>query len=112
MTRAQRRARVIAELVHRFGAFGFGAQAAALSSTITFPAVPPQNPAPDSYFEYNWSLEEWARGDFAAVPGPGVYTGAGFGPAIRQPIGPIHWAGVDTATGFYASFSGPVGSGP
>jgi monoamine oxidase len=69
LTRDERRARVLAELVHRFGAFGFGGPAAALSTRLTFPAVPPQNPAPDAYFEYNWALDEWARGDFAAVPG-------------------------------------------
>ena len=56
-------------------------------------------------------MDEWTRGDFAAVPGPGVYTGFGFGPAIREPIGRIHWAGVDTATYPYASFSGAVQSG-
>jgi monoamine oxidase len=66
MTREARRAQVISEMVHRFGA-----PAAQLSPTIRFPAVPPQNPAPDNYFEFNWSIEEFARGDFAAVPGVG-----------------------------------------
>lgn len=106
MTREARRAQVISEMVHRFGP-----AAGNLSSTIRFPAVTPQNPAPDNYFEFNWAVEEWARGDFAAVPGPGVYTGVGFGPAIRQPVGRVHWAGVDTATSNYASFSGAVQSG-
>lgn len=85
MTRDQRRAKVISEMVHRFGP-----QAAQLSPTIRFPAVPPQNAAPNNYFEFNWSIEEFARGDFAAVPGPGVYTSVGFGPAIRAPFGRIH----------------------
>lgn len=107
MTREARRAQVLSEMVHRFGA-----PAAQLSPTIRFPAVPPQNPTPDNYFEFNWSIEEFARGDFAAVPGPGVWTGVGFGPAIRAPFGRIHWAGVDTSTGpNYASFSGAVQSG-
>ena len=74
----------------------YGAQAAQLSPTIRFPAVPPQNPAADNYFEFNWTIEEWSRGDFAAVPGPGVLTGVGFGPAIRAPFDRVHWAGVDT----------------
>lgn len=93
-------------MVHRFGT-----PAAQLSPTIRFPAVPPQNPAPDNYFEFNWSIEEFARGDFAAIPGPGVYTGVGFGPALRAPFGRIQWAGVDSATVPYASFSGAVQSG-
>jgi len=107
MTRQARRAQVLKEMVYRYGA-----QAAQLSPTIRFPAVPPQNPAPDNYFEFNWSIEEFARGDFAAAPGPGVYTGVGFGPAIRAPFGRIHWAGVDTSTGpNYSSFSSAVQSG-
>jgi len=106
MSRAARRAEVISELVRRFGAL-----AAQLSPTIRFPAIPPQNPAPDNYFEFNWSTEEFARGDFAAVPGPGVLTGVGFGPALRAPFGRIHWASVDSATFSYASFSGAVQSG-
>ncbi len=107
MTRQARRAQVLKEMVYRYGA-----QAAQLSPTIHFPAVPPQNPAPDDYFEFNWSIEEFARGDFAAAPGPGVYTGVGFGPAIRAPFGRIHWAGVDTSSGpNYSSFSSAVQSG-
>jgi monoamine oxidase len=105
-TREARKARVISELVHRFGP-----QAAQLSPTIRFPAVLPQNPAPDNYFEFNWAVDEFGRGDFATVPGPGVYTGVGFGPAIRAPFGRIHWAGIDTATTQYSSFSSAVQSG-
>ena len=30
-----------------------------------------------------------------AVPGPGVITA--FGPALREPVGRIHWAGTETA---------------
>ena len=107
LTREARRAQVLKEMVYRYGA-----QGGQLSSTIRFPAVPPQNPSPDNYFEYNWSIEEWARGDFAAVLPPGVYTAGGFGPAIRAPFGRVHWAGVDTSTGpNYSSFSSAVQSG-
>jgi len=106
MTREARKAQVLSEMVHRFGA-----PAAQLSPTIRFPAVPPQNPAPDNYFEFNWAIDEFARGDFGAVPGPGVYTGVGFGPAIRAPFWRIHWAGVDTGTTQYGSFSRAVNSG-
>jgi monoamine oxidase len=107
LTREERRAQVLKEMVYRYGA-----QAAQLSPTIRFPVVPPQNPTPDSYFEFNWSIEEFARGDFAAVLGPGVYTNGGFGPAIRAPFGRVHWAGGDTSTGpNYSSFSAAVQSG-
>ena len=78
---------------------------------ISFPAVLPQNPEPDSYFEWNWAQDEFTRGDYAAVPGPGVLTAYGFGPAIREPFRNVHWASVDLATFPYASFSGAVQSG-
>lgn len=106
MTREQRKQRVLKELVHRFGE-----EAGKLSTKIAFPAVLPQNPKPDAYFEWNWAMDEFTRGDFSAVPGPGVYTTLGNGPAIRGPIGFIHWAGVDTSTYPIASFSGAVQSG-
>jgi monoamine oxidase len=106
MSRAERKAQVLKELSHRFGP-----DAMQLSTRIHFPAVQPQNPEVDSYFEWNWSMDEWTRGDFAGTPGPGVLTGFGFGPAIREPVGRIHWAGVDTATYPYQGFSGAIQSG-
>jgi monoamine oxidase len=106
MSRKDRKERVLRELVHRFGK-----EAGKLSKKITFPAILPQNPKPDSYFEWNWAMDEFTRGDFAAVPGPGVYTNLGFGPAMREPFGRVHWASVDLATRPYASFSGAVQSG-
>ncbi len=66
MTREERKQRVLKELAHRFGQ-----EAARLSTKITFPAVLPQNPTPDAYFEWNWAMDEFTRGDFGAVPGPG-----------------------------------------
>jgi monoamine oxidase len=67
--------------------------------------------APDNYFEFNWSIAEWARGDFASGPRPGVWTGVGFGPALRAPVDRIRWAGVDLATDPNASMSGAIQSG-
>jgi hypothetical protein len=46
------------------------------------------------YFEFNRSMDEWTRGDFAGCMGPGVWTGSGFGPAVREPVGRVHWADV------------------
>jgi monoamine oxidase len=106
MGRARRKKQVLKELVKRFGK-----EAGQLSKTITFPAVLPQNPEPDAYFEWNWAAEEFARGDYAAVPGPGVLTATGFGAAIRAPFKRVHWASVDAATFPYASISGAVQSG-
>ena len=106
MSRAERRAQVLKEMSHRFGS-----DAGQLSEQIHFPAVLPQNPEPDSYFEFNWSMDEWTRGDFAGCMGPGVWTGHGFGPAVREPVGRVHWAGVDTSTYSYHCVSGAAQSG-
>jgi len=43
-------------------------------------------------------MDEWTRVDFAGCMPPGGRTGTGFGPAVREPVGRLHWAGVDTAT--------------
>jgi monoamine oxidase len=106
MTRTRRKERVLKELAHRFGS-----EIHRLSKKIKFPAVLPQNLEPDSYFEWNWAQDEFTRGDYAAVPGPGVLTALGFGPAIREPFKRVHWASVDAATFPYACFSGAVQSG-
>jgi monoamine oxidase len=106
MTRQERKAQILKEMSHRFGSDG-----GLLSEQIKFPAVLPQNPEPDSYFEFNWSMDEWTRGDFAGCMGPGVWTGSGFGPAVREPVGRVHWAGVDTSTYPYHCVSGAAQSG-
>ncbi len=56
-------------------------------------------------------MDEWTHGDFAGCMGPGVWTGSGFGPAIREPVGRIQWAGDDTATYAYHCISGAAQAG-
>ena len=107
MGRARRKALVLREIEHRFQT----KEAAQLSKKIKFPAVLPQCPEPDSYFEWNWAQDEFTRGDYAAVPGPGVLTAYGFGPARGTPFKNVYWASVDLATYPYAAFSGAVQSG-
>jgi monoamine oxidase len=102
-----RRDKVLTEMVRALGT----EDAAKLSEKIKFPAVLPQNPEESAYFEWNWSLPDFIRGDYAGAPGPGVYTAVGFGPAITQGCGRIHWAGSDTAHECYGSMTGAVSSG-
>jgi monoamine oxidase len=40
---------------------------------------------------------------------PGTWTG--FGPALREPVGPVHWAGSETATRWAGYMDGAVRSG-
>jgi monoamine oxidase len=54
-----------------------------------------QATTPTAYLERDWSAEEHTRGCYGAHFPPGVWTA--FGPALRAPVGAIHWAGAETA---------------
>jgi monoamine oxidase len=64
---------------------------------------------PADYVERNWADEEWSRGCYVGYTPPGVLTA--YGPAIRAPIGPIHWAGTETATVWNGYMDGAIQSG-
>jgi monoamine oxidase len=65
--------------------------------------------SPDRYLERNWADEEWSRGCYVGYTPPGVLTA--YGPAIRAPVGPIHWAGTETATVWNGYMDGALESG-
>jgi monoamine oxidase len=69
----------------------------------------PEAATPDDYFEKDWSEDEWTRGCYGAHFPPGVWTA--FGPALRAPIGEIHWSGTETATDWSGYIDGAVQSG-
>jgi monoamine oxidase len=56
----------------------------------------PKASKPANFVERNWAEEEWTRGCYGCYMPPGAWTS--FGDALRAPIGPIHWAGAETAT--------------
>jgi monoamine oxidase len=64
---------------------------------------------PLSYFETDWTSEEWTRGCPVAIPGPGTLLA--YGPALRRPVGRIHWAGTETSTYWNGYMDGAVRSG-
>jgi monoamine oxidase len=64
---------------------------------------------PDRFIERSWADEEWTRGCYGCFMPPGGWTQ--FGPALRAPIGPIHWAGAETATVWSGYMDGAVQSG-
>jgi monoamine oxidase len=64
---------------------------------------------PERYLERNWADEEWSRGCYVGYTPPGVLTV--YGPALREPIGPIHWAGTETATVWNGYMDGAIQSG-
>ncbi len=64
---------------------------------------------PVEYVERDWSAEEWTRGCYAALFTPGAWTQ--HGPALRAPVGPVHWAGTETATVWCGYMDGAIQSG-
>lgn len=64
---------------------------------------------PTDYVEEVWTLSPYHRGGYVSVPGPGVLTG--FGTALLDPVGRIHWAGTETAEAWTGYIDGAVRSG-
>jgi monoamine oxidase len=64
---------------------------------------------PVEYVERDWSAEEWTRGCYAALFTPGAWTQ--HGPALREPVGRLHWAGTETATVWAGYMDGAIQSG-
>jgi monoamine oxidase len=69
----------------------------------------PQARSPRRYIEGNWPADEWSRGCYGGVFPAG--TLASCGPALREPVGRIHWAGTETSTVFPGYIDGAVRSG-
>jgi monoamine oxidase len=64
---------------------------------------------PRDYFEMNWSAEPWTRGCYVGYTPPGVLLD--YGPAIRAPVGRVHWAGAETSDYWNGYMDGAVRSG-
>ena len=69
----------------------------------------PEAGSPQRYFETNWTAEPWSRGCPVALYGPGTLTA--YGPALRKPVGNIHWAGTETSNYWNGYMDGAVRSG-
>jgi monoamine oxidase len=64
---------------------------------------------PTDFVEHDWTEERWTRGGPTAIHGPGTLVP--HGPAIRRPLGRVHWAGTETATYWSGYMDGAVSSG-
>src|SRR5215204_5183651 len=69
----------------------------------------PRAADPDEYVERDWAAEEWSRGCYGGRLGTGVWTG--YGEALWEPVGRIHWAGTETADVWNGYMDGAVRSG-
>ncbi len=64
---------------------------------------------PLDYTDFRWGVEEFAPGGPTAAVPPGSWTK--YGKVLRRPVGPIHWAGTETADEWTGYFDGAVRSG-
>jgi monoamine oxidase len=64
---------------------------------------------PLGYSELDWGAEVYSRGGYAGLPQPGLLVD--HGPALREPVGRIHWAGTETAAEWTGYMEGAVESG-
>lgn len=61
---------------------------------------------PEQYFEAIWNNEPWTTGAFVSHLAPGAWTG--YGEAWRRPVGPIFWAGTDSAGEWPGYYEGAI----
>ena len=69
----------------------------------------PRAAKPERYIERLWAEEEYSRGCYGAHMPTGAWRA--YGPALRAPVGPIHWAGSETALIWNGYMDGAVRSG-
>jgi monoamine oxidase len=60
-------------------------------------------------YEKDWPADPWIRGCPVGVLPPGTLID--FGPALRAPVGKIHWAGTETSNYWAGYMDGAVRSG-
>ena len=65
--------------------------------------------SPIDYLDHSWGNEAFAPGGPTAAVPPGSWTSVG--PWLRLPVGPIHWAGTETADEWTGFLDGAVRSG-
>ena len=83
-------------------------RAAVLSSLEHYFGAKARTQARD-YFDKSWAEDAWTRGCYVGYYPTGVLVG--YRDAIWKPVGPIHWAGAETATEWNGYMDGAVRSG-
>ena len=64
---------------------------------------------PLRYLDHSWADEPFSRGCYVGLLSPGSWTG--YGPALTEPCGRIHWAGTETSARWNGYFEGAVLAG-
>ena len=69
----------------------------------------PQAAEPLDYVEINWAEENWTTGGFTSYLTPGAWTS--FGPAWREPVGRVVWAGTESSARWAGYYEGAIQAG-
>lgn len=64
---------------------------------------------PLEYVDCPWPTRSWSHGGYAGNMTPGTLTG--YGEALSEPVGRLHWAGTETASEWSGYMEGAVVSG-
>jgi monoamine oxidase len=64
---------------------------------------------PLAYLDHDWTSARWSKGCYGAFTPPGIL--AGYGEWLRDPIGPLHWAGTETSPIWTGYIEGAIRSG-
>jgi monoamine oxidase len=88
LSKSERRARILAEFAQFWGA---------------------EAESPQEFWDTRWPAQRWNRGGPVGIHGPGSLVANG--PALRAPVGHIHWAGTETSTYWNGYMDGAVRSG-
>jgi monoamine oxidase len=92
----------------RMEAAGEAARRAAVLDDLAR-AFGPRARTPLEVVEQHWPAEPFTRGGPVAATTPGALTA--LGPALREPVGPLHWAGTETATQWCGYLEGALSAG-
>jgi monoamine oxidase len=69
----------------------------------------PQLPGPIGYHSTDWVNENYSRGCYAALFGPGDWIA--HGPHLTRAHQRVHWAGTETSTQYFGLMEGAIRSG-
>lgn len=64
---------------------------------------------PIDYVDHDWNAEHWSGGCYGNVAPPGVY--ARHARWLREPVGPLLWAGTETSSAWTGYVEGAIRSG-
>lgn len=69
----------------------------------------PKAADPERFVDKAWAADEFARGCYGGYLPTGAWIP--YGEALRKPVGPLHWAGAETATKWAGYMDGAISSG-